>query len=119
MARSDLLRTGAADRVISPLPTLVSAIGHMRKMEGIALVSRYITGPFTPRISMPLRTNSLCHQSCMVNRKARHPPRRHTDAMGMARRAGHRLSVLSHLLVPLVPLGMVVVRVVADHHSLP
>jgi hypothetical protein len=55
----------------------------------------------------------------MVNRKARHRPRRHTDATGTARRAGHRLSAPSRLLVPLVHPGMAVVRLVADRRSLP
>ena len=84
MARSDLLQIGAADKATLPLPTLVSAIVHMPKMEGIDLAAICITGPFTPRISMLPRTNSPCHRSCTVNRRARHRPPRHTDAMGMA-----------------------------------
>lgn len=83
MARSDLLQIGPADKATLLLLTLVSAIGHMPKMEGIGLAAIYIMGPFTPRISMLPRTNSPCHRSCTVNRRARRRPR-HTDAMRTA-----------------------------------
>lgn len=83
MARLGPLRIGPADKAILPLPTPVSGIGHMRKMEGIGLAPICITSPSTLRISTPLRTNSPYHLSCTVNRRAHHRPH-HTDAMGMA-----------------------------------